>query len=434
MRERLIRYFEVDVRGSTLRTEILAGCSTFLALSYIFIVNPAILAQAGVPKSAALLATIVASSLATMAMGLWARLPFVLAPGMEMNAYLAFYAVGVLGFNWREALGAVFWSGLIFVAVTLTHARARIIDTIPDRMKSGLALSVGMFLILIALNITGVIKYEGLIFKGIGQISGSTMAVLIVGTISVFILDRLRIPGAVLLSIGIASAVCHLLNVQDVQLNGRALSSAQEARAIGRLDLSCVFRPQMLPVILVLFLVDFFGSVAKLIGLSMKTTILAHGAVPRMSKALTIDGVATTVGGILGTSNLTVFVESGVGIAAGGRTGITAVTCALLMGLCWVAAPILGYVPLAATAGALIFVGAKLFPSKAELRDFSSVDVVATIGMQCAVLASFALDRAMLVGFGVYLVQTMFRRERLNPFMVSSFLALSIGVILQALR
>lgn len=164
----LDRYFRITEKGSSLGTEVLAGCSTFLALSYIFVVNPAILAHAGMDRSVVLFATIVASGAATIAMGLWARLPFVLAPGMEMNAYVAFYVVSTLGFTWQEALGAVFWAGVICVVLSIARIREEIINAIPDRMKSSLALSVGAFLGLVALKVAGLLVYDGVTLSGLG--------------------------------------------------------------------------------------------------------------------------------------------------------------------------------------------------------------------------------------------------------------------------
>jgi AGZA family xanthine/uracil permease-like MFS transporter len=186
-------------------------------------------------------------------------------------------------------------------------------------------------------------------------------------------------------------------------------------------------------VILILFLIDFYGSIAKLIGLAMNTNIVANGKLPQMREALLIDSLATTGGSVLGTSSLTVYVESGVGIGVGGRTGLTAVTCAILMLLCFAIAPFLQLVPVVATTGALLLVAVKLCPSRKELRSFGKIDIAALVLMQVVVVATFALDRAMLVGFVAYVCDAVWRRRSPDPYMLFSLFVLGIGVLVQLL-
>lgn len=248
----LRRFFGVDEKGSSISTEILAGVSTFLSLSYIFIVNPAILGRAGMDKGDVLFATIVASALATLVMGLWARLPFVLAPGMEMNAYVAFFVVGSLGFTWQQALGAVFWSGVLFIILTVLKVRQKIIDAVPLRMKSGLSLSVGTFLGLIALNLTGILRYEGVTLQGIGDFFNPLAYVLFFSLSIVLLLEKLRVRGSVLISIILASFFCHAFNIGLEGEEATELSENMFA-GIGQLDISIITQPKMLSVILILF-------------------------------------------------------------------------------------------------------------------------------------------------------------------------------------
>ncbi len=425
-------YFQIAEKGSTVSTELIAGLSTFLALSYIFVVNPAILAEAGMNKSAVLFATIVASAVATLAMGLWARLPFVLAPGMEMNAYVAFFVVGSLGFSWQEALGTVFWSGVIFLVLTLTGARQQIIDAIPDRMKAGLSLSVGVFLGLIALKVGGLLRYEDVNLKGFGSFLTPQAAALCVSLGVVLVLDRFRVRGAVLISIVVTSLFCAILKISDGDESVADLSFAALS-AVGQLDIGVITNPKALNAILILFLVDFYGSVAKFIGLTTNTNIVENGQLPRMREALLIDGAATVFGSGLGTSSITTYVESGVGIGAGGRTGLAALVCGLLMLACFAIAPLLAYVPVVATTGALLFVATKLCPPLGELRSYSRVDVLVLILMQIAVVATFAIDRAMLVGFLIYVAAEFVERRRINPYLAGSTVLLAFGLAVQLL-
>lgn len=431
MLDGLRRYFGIDGQNTTLRVEVLAGLSTFLSLSYIFVVNPAILAQAGMDRNAVLFATVIASATATLVMALWARLPFVLAPGMEINAYVAFFVVGSLGYTWQQALGAIFWSGVLFVVLTLTRVRERIIEAIPDRMKTGLSLCVGVFLGLVALKIAGLLRYEGVQVRGFGDLVGPRAWVFYGGLATVLVLERLKIRADVLLTILLAAALCRILGIQAPSTEA-GLSSSLFA-AVGQADLSVLIDPKSWSIILILFLVDFYGSVAKFIGLTMNTPIVVDGKLPRLREALLIDGGATLLGSGLGTSTILVYVESGVGIAAGGRTGLTALVCGILMLLTFAVAPLLQFIPVEATTGVLAFVGVKLCPPLRQLKSYQIIDFVALAVMQIIVVATFAIDRAMLAGFFLYLVADLFVGRRPNPYLIGSTILLAIGAVLQSM-
>jgi adenine/guanine/hypoxanthine permease len=430
MHSRINSFFDLDKKGSSLNIEILAGISTFLSLSYIFVVNPAILSQAGMDKSVVLFATILVSALSTLTMGLWARLPFVLSPGMEMNAYVAFFVVGSLGFTWQQALGAVFWSGIIFVILSFSGIREKIIHAIPRRMKSGLSLSVGVFLGLIALKVAGVLRYDGLNIRGIGSLASPTAYALYTGIGIIIILERLRVRGAVLISIILSCIFCHYHGIESNEGHAAEFSVAMFS-GIGKLDFGVIFNPRILNVILILFLIDFYGSVAKFIGLVLNTNIMTNGKLPRIREALSIDGLATIFGSLMGTTSITTYVESGVGIGAGGRTGLTAVVCGMLMLSCFLLLPLLKFVPVVATTGALLCVGLKLIPPLKELKTYLKVDIMVMVIMQIAVIATFAIDRAMLVGFMVYVLIDLFYRRRPNTYVVISTVLLTIGTVIQ---
>lgn len=429
MRKWLYQYFGIIEKKSSIQTEIFAGISTFLTLSYIFVVNPAILAQGGMDKTLVFFATVLTSGLATLIMGMYARLPFALAPGMEINAYVAFFVIGVLGYSWPEALGAVFWSGVIFVVLTIARVRERIIDAIPERMKSGLSLAVGVFLSIVALKVARLLIYEGVTIKGLGNFRSSEAIAFYVSTTLVFLLDRLHVRGAVLISILATSILYHFIGTVADQDQTSRLSSALIA-SFGKLDLGVVLNPKSLSVILILFLVDFYGSVAKLIGLTMSTNIMVNGKLPRMKEALLIDGTSTLLGAGLGTTSLTVYVESGVGIGTGGRTGLTSVVTGVLMLSCFLITPLLKFVPVIATTGALIFVGTKLFPSWRELRSYNKLDNIVFALMQLIVVITFAIDKAMLAGFLVYIFIDLLAFRRPNIYLVGSATLLTLGLAL----
>lgn len=429
MRDALDRYFALSAKGSTVRIELMAGLSTFLVLSYIFVVNPAILSQAGMNRTAVLFATIIVSGLSTIAMGLWARLPFVLAPGMEMNAYVAYFAVGTIGLTWRDALGAVFWSGVLFVALSASRLREKIIDAIPPAMKVSLSLSVGIFIALVACRIAGILTFRGVHVSGVGAPVAPSALVLYAGLVTVMVLDRFKVKTAVLISIFVASALSHALELGNAEK--AAAVSRDMFASIGELNLGIIARPSALSVILVLFLIDFYGSVAKLIGLTANTSVQENGRVPRLRQALLVDSIGTTVASFAGTSNITVYVESGVGIASGGRTGLTALACGTLMLSCFALAPFLHWIPLVATTGTLVFIAIKLTPDVAALRRFTVADGVAMLLMQVCVVATSALDRAILAGLLVYAIAQGIRREIPNLYALASIVLLLVGAYFQ---
>ncbi|MBU0532668.1 NCS2 family permease [Candidatus Micrarchaeota archaeon] len=429
--EKISEYFEFVKHKTNVKTEVLAGVSTFLALSYIFIVNPAILAEAGMSKGFVLFATIIASFLATFAMGILAKKPFVLAPGLEMNAYVAFFVVASLGFSWQAGLGAVFWSGILFMVLTALDIRQKIITAIPDSMKGGLALSVGVFLALIAFKISGMLLYEGVNLSAVGSLLSGEAIVVYFGLMTILVLERLKIRGSVLISIILSTIFAYGLGLGTAAADVSTMSTGW-FDGILQFDIMVILDPRIWSAVLVLFLVDFYGSVAKFIGLTRNTSIVnKDGTMPQMKEALSIDGIGTIVGSALGTTSITTYVESGVGIGAGGRTGLTAVVCSLLMLSFLLLSPVIGMVPVIATGGALLFVGITLLPSKEELGGYTWIDKTSVILMAITVLLTFALDKAMLVGFGAYIMSSVIAKRKVDKYLVASTILLLIGVVLQ---
>jgi AGZA family xanthine/uracil permease-like MFS transporter len=246
----------------------------------------------------------------------------------------------------------------------------------------------------------------------------------------ILVLEWLQIRGSVLIGIILTAVFCHILGVTNGGESPAKISYAMFS-GIGQLDLGVIANPRMFSVILILFLIDFYGSIAKFIGLSVNTSLVVGGKLPRLRDALLIDGAATILGSALGTSSIIVYVESAVGIGAGGRTGLTAVVCGLLMLACFIVTPFLGLVPVVATTGALVFVGIKLCPTIRDLKSYSWIDLIVLAIMPLAVIATFAIDRAMLVGFVIYLVADLAMLRRPNPYLIGSTALLALGAWLQ---
>lgn len=430
MLNKINSFFGISDRGSTIRIEIFAGLSTFLSLSYIFVVNPAILSAAGISPSAAFFATIIGSVITTLLMGLWARLPFAVAPGLEMNAYIAYVVVGVLGFTWQGALGAVFWSGVLTILCSYTSLRVNIIRAIPDKLKSALGSAVGVFLMLIALKVSGILAYNGIQLKGVGQLGSNEAIIFFTGLILVAILKYFRVHGAVLLSIIGASILAHFLGISQA-IEPIRLSKDFFAGTFA-LDWGIIFNPKIWSVVLVLFILDFYGSIAKFIGLTRNTSVIdKEGNLPRMKEGLIVDGFGTVIGAVTGTSNLITYVESAVGIGEGGRTGLVAVVVAILMSSFLLLIPVINLIPVVATTGALFFVGLSLFPAKNELKKYSWTEGLALAMMVLVTILTFGLDKAMFAGFFTLIAGKLISKKwnEVNIYLVGSTLLLFLGIL-----
>ena len=431
--DRIGEYFEFAAHKTTFKTEILAGISTFLALSYIFIVNPAILGEGGMDKGFVFFATVVASAVTTLVMGLWAKKPLVLAPGLEMNGYAAFFVVGALGFTWQGALGAVFWEGVFCILLTLHEMRVRIIKAVPNSMKAGLSLSVGVFVAIIALKISNILLYEGITVSGVGELLSKEALIIYFGLAVILVLERFRVTGSVLISIILSTLFAYHFGL-GVAASEVATLSQNWLDGFLKFDLGVIFDPRMWSVILALFVIDFYGSIAKFIGLTRNTSIVdENGEMPRIKEAMLVDGAGTVIGATAGTTSIITYVESAVGIGAGGRTGLTAVVCALLMFSFLLVPNLVGAVPVLAAGGALLFVGITLMPSMKELTKYSGVEIASIAAMALTVLLTFALDKAMLVGFGTYIVGSVItgRGKQIDIYLVISTLLILVGLVFQ---
>jgi AGZA family xanthine/uracil permease-like MFS transporter len=425
-------YFEFKRLGTNLQTEVIAGLSTFLSLSYIFVVNPAILSDGGMNKSAVLFATVIVSALATLFMGIWAKKPFALAPGLEMNSYVVYYVILTLGFSWQSGLGIVFWSGVLFMILTLTNVREKIIHAIPDKLKTGLSASVGVFLMLIALKISGLIVYEGISIQSFSNPFTKPFYVFLVGLGLVVLTDKFKWKISILISIIGASIFAHIIGL-DISSREKVVISGDMFSAIMQLDFRAIFEPKLFSALIILFVIDFYGSVAKFLAFTRGTTMLdAKGDMPNMKEALSVDGIATIAGAALGTTSITTYVESAAGISVGGRSGLTAIVCALLMFLFIPLAGIVNLVPVEATTGALLIIGLKMFPKFSEIKNWNIVEIISVVCMIVVTFFTFSLDKAMAIGFIFYILGLVFngKRKEISLYLVISTLLISVAIIL----
>lgn len=437
--KRMDKFFLIRERKTDFRTEITAGLATYLSLSYIFVVNPAILANSGIHPSAVLFATVIASGLSTLLMGLWTRLPFALAPGLEMNAFFAFVVVGTLGFTWQQALGTVFWSGILCVVFTIIPARKKIIDSIPAGLKACIATSVGVFVATIGLFVAKILVFK----NGLPELQSLSFSSLVtkeavlmymgLGLALLLSHKRLRFTGSLLLVIVLCATAAQFLGFT---VDKPAEFSTDMFSALFQMDIfSVLTETKFWPVLLTFFIIDFYGSIGKFIGLTASTNLQKKGQLKGIEKAMYADGIGTIGGAVLGTSSIITYVESAIGIAAGGRTGLAAVVCGILMLLSIAFAPLIGLVPVAALSGVLLYVGWLLLPSHDPSQEgfsFGKFDLVVAVLMGLASLLTFSLDKAMLIGFAAYALRFLWNKSiRPNAYLIFTAILLIFAVIAQ---
>lgn len=358
----LERLFKIREKGSTVRTELLGGVTTFVAVSYIIFVNPSILADAGIPKEAAIASTIWAAALTTLLMGLWANFPVAVAPGMGLNAFFAYYVCGVLGLPWQVALGAVFFSGVIFLLLTVTRVRQIIIDAVPMNLKCSIVVGIGLFIAFIGLKSSGIVVANPATFVTTGNLAKPEPLLACVGLILTAVLMARNVRGSILIGILVTTGLGMAVGAVPLPTGIDSVMSFELPSltpTLMQLDIMGAFHYGLFSILFTFTIVDLFDNMGTLIGLSRKAGLMDDkGHIPNLDKALMTDSVGTILSSFLGTSTVTSYVESAAGIAEGGRTGLTAVVTAVLFLVALVFAPLVGIVPAFATAPALVLVGA----------------------------------------------------------------------------
>ncbi|WP_186202807.1 NCS2 family permease [Burkholderia gladioli] len=390
------RYFGFQEAGTDLRTELLAGVTTFLTMAYIIFVNPAILGDAGMPKESVFVATCLVAALASLIMGLYANYPVACAPGMGLNAYFAYAVVKGMGFTWEAALGAVFISGCLFLLVTLFRVREAIINGIPKTLRVAITAGIGLFLGIISLKTAGVITGSPATLVTLGNLHQPTTILAIVGFFLIVTLDALRVRGAIL--IGIVAVTVLSFFFGGNQFHGIVSMPPSIEPTLFKLDIKAALSTGVINVILVFFLVELFDATGTLMGVANRAGLLVEGKMQRLNKALLADSTAIVAGSVLGTSSTTAYIESASGVQAGGRTGMTAVTVAVLFLACLFIAPLAGVVPAYATAPALLYVSCLMLRDMVDVSwDDATEAVPAAL---TALLMPFTYSIANGVAFG----------------------------------
>ncbi|OON62958.1 guanine permease [Massilia sp. KIM] len=398
----LERLFKLRENGTDVRTELLAGLTTFLTMVYIIFVNPSILGDAGMPKEAVFVATCLVAALGTAVMGLYANYPIAMAPGMGLNAYFAYAVVLGMGIAWPVALGAVFISGCLFILVTLLGLRGMIVDGIPRSMRVAITVGLGMFLALIALKNAGIVVPNEATLVKAGDLHKPEALMAIAGFFVIVALDRLKVRGAILIGIVLVTVLSFIFGGNTYQ--GVFSAPPSIAPTLFKLDVAGALSVGILNVVLVFFLVELFDATGTLMGVARRAGLLVEGKMHRLNKALLADSGAIVAGSVLGTSSTTAYLESASGVQAGGRTGLTALTVAVLFLACLFIAPLAGVVPAYATAPALLFVACLMLADLGDVEWGDSTESIPAAVTALVMPFTFSIAEGIAFGFISYAV------------------------------
>jgi AGZA family xanthine/uracil permease-like MFS transporter len=402
----LERLFQLSKHGTTVNTELLAGLTTFLTMAYIIFVNPAILGDAGMPKGAVFVATCLIAALGTLIMGLLANYPIATAPGMGLNAFFAYVVVLGMGLKWQVALGAVFISGCLFLLVTVFRLRELIIRGIPQSLRIGITVGIGMFLAIIALKSAGVVAPSKATYVTLGDLHQTSVVLAVIGFFVIVVLDRLRIRGAILFGILLVTVLSFAF--AGNKFVGIFDTPPSIAPTFLQLDIKGAIGVGVFNVILVFFLVELFDATGTLMAVAKRAGLLTEGKMDRMNKALLADSCAIFAGSLLGTSSTTAYIESAAGVQAGGRTGLTAVAVAGLFLACLFIAPLAGAVPAYATAPALLYVACMMLRELTELNWDETTEAIPATVTALAMPLTYSIANGLAFGFITYAVLKLF--------------------------
>ena len=414
MLNRLEGYFEFTRLGTNWRTEILAGVTTFLTMAYIVLVNPAILSATGMPLAAITAATCLSAAFGSILMGVVARYPIALAPGMGLNAYFTYAVCLKLHIPWQTALGAVFLSGVLFLALTAAGIRQMILHAIPHELYAAVASGIGLFIALIGFRNAGLVVADPNTLLGLGNLRNPSTALALFGLILMVALEVKKVRGSILIGILTVTAIAWAMGLTHWSHAEGGFSSL--ASTAFKLDISGALSKGLLEIVFVFFFVDLFDNLGTLVAVTKRAGLIeADHTIPRLNRILFTDAISTVFGSLTGTSTVTSYVESTAGVAAGGRSGVTAIVSGLLFLVAVGAAPFVGIVPQAATAPALILVGSMMLATITEVHWHKPL--VAVPAFLTLVLIPFTYSIANGLGFGViswavlHLAAGKFRRQ-----------------------
>lgn len=394
-------FFKLQENRTDIRTEVTAGVTTFLTMAYIIFVNPSILEIAGMDKGAVFVATCLAAALSCLIMGLYANYPIALAPGMGLNAYFSFVLVKGMGLPWQVALGAVFISGVLALALSVSPIREWLFNSIPKTLKMATSAGIGLFLGIIALKNADIVVASPATYVTLGDLTKPAAVLAAFGFILMVALDARRVPGAIIIAILVTTALGVMLKITPAQ--GVVDMPPSLAPTFLQLDIMGALNFGLISIIIVLLFVDLFDTAGTLIGVAHRAGLLTpDGKLPRLRKALIADSSATMIGALLGTSNTTSYIESAAGVKAGGRTGLTAVTVAVLFLLGLFFSPLAHTIPAYATAPALLYVACLMTRGLTEIDWEDPTEYAPAVVTALSMPLTFSIATGIAFGFIAY--------------------------------
>jgi len=428
----LSRLFKLPQHGTTVRTELIAGMTTFLTMVYIVFVNPQILGAAQMDPKVVFVTTCLIAGIGSIAMGIFANLPVALAPAMGLNAFFAFVVVGAMGISWQTGMGAIFWGAVGLFLLTLFRIRYWMISNIPLSLRIGITSGIGLFIALMGLKNTGVIVANKDTLVMIGDLSSHGVLLGILGFFIITVLSSRHFHAAVLVSIVVTS--CCGLFFGDVHFSGVYSIPPDISGVIGEVDLSGALSLELAGIIFSFMLINLFDSSGTLIGVTDKAGLIdSNGKFPNMNKALYVDSVSSVAGAFIGTSSVTAYIESTSGVAVGGRTGLTAVVVGVMFLLVMFFSPLVAMVPPYATAGALIFVGVLMTSSLARVNWDDFTESVPAFITTVMMPFTFSITEGIALGFMSYCIMKVctgrWRDLNLCVVVVAALFALKIILV-----
>lgn len=422
----LQKLFGFNVKETSVRTEILAGITTFLTMAYILAVNPNILGETGMDKSALFTTTVIMSALSTIFMGLYAKLPFALAPGMGINAFFAYTVCIVMGYSWQFALTAVFLEGIAFILLTITNLREKIVDLIPDSLKNAISAGIGLYIAFIGLNSAGIIVNNDATLVSLGELTSGSALLGVIGIVITSVLLVKNIKGALLIGILVTAIIGIPMGVTHIE--GVFSTPPSIEPIFMKFEWDNIFTKEMVIIVFTLLFMDLFDCIGTVIGVTSRAGMIKNGKIPHLKEVFMVDSISTAVGAVMGTSTVAVYVESATGVNEGGRSGLTA----FVTGLCFLVAlffaPLFLSIPSAATVPVLVLVGLMMMGSvsKVNFNDYAEAvpAFICIIFMPLAYSISDGIVLGHLSYIFINLLSGNYRKMSVGMYILAAFFLL----------
>lgn len=426
----LQKLFGFNPKTMNVKTEIMAGITTFLTMAYILAVNPDILSAADMNKEAVFTTTVAISAIATILMGLIAKLPFALAPGMGLNAFFAFTVCQIMGYSWQFALTAVFIEGIIFIILTVTNVRELIVDILPQTLKDCISVGIGLFIAFIGLKSTDIVVNDDATLVKLGDVTSGVALLGIIGIVITSLLLIKKVKGALLFGIIITTLIGIPMGITHFD---EIISAPPSIEPIFcKFEWDKIFTSDMVIVVFTFLFVDLFDTIGTLIGVSTRAGIIKDGKIPRLKQAFLVDAISTTAGAVMGTSTVTTFVESAAGVEEGGRSGLTAFVSGICFALAIFFAPFFLAIPASATASVLVLVGLMMMSSvlKVNFNDYSE-SIPAFLCIICMPLC-YSISEGIIMGHLAYVILNVlagkWKKVTIGMYILAAFFLLKFTI------